>query len=1191
MKMRASLARVTTSVMVTLCLTAIVLLFAFHAGEAAPRRAVAGKSPLATNQAAKPASEKVDPKWNEAYGKLPMGFEMNEGQISSDVRFLSRGQGYELLLTPQEALLALRQPELAGASPAKHAASFKALREGREKRSASLVRIRMAGANANPEITGANQLPGRTNYFMGNNPKDWRTDIPSFARVKYTGIYPGVDLVFYGNQRRLEYDYVVAPGADPKAIALDVTGARKLRIDHQGNLVMSVPGGEVALQKPVAYQEADGRRREIAANYSLSGNHQVNLLVANYDQTKPLVVDPILNYSTYLGGSASGDYATGIAIDATGDAFVTGQTFSLTFPVGGATIGYNTNSPDPGVSANGAVFVSELDPTGTIEKYVTYLGGTGAGEGGEYGQGIAVDTTGVYITGQTFSTNYPTVGGYIVSPLGSNPSGTAFITKLNPAVGGVPSLVYSSYVGGTSGDVGTAIAVDASENAYITGLTLSPGINTTGAFQTSLSDATDGNAFLTRIDTTQTSTASLIYSTYLGGGGENVGTAQLGFADVGFGVAVTSGNAYIAGTTCSTTFPTTTQTANTTAAYQTAPASNLGTVFVSEIDTNSGAPAQLLYSTYLSGGGQDLGRAIALGPNNVAYVTGSTNSVSPTPFPIVPNPGAFQTTGFAAGVAFVSLIDTTKNAAASLTYSTYLGGDNGNTGLGIQADATGNAYVAGSTDSIVTSNPFPLTPGALQTTSTTAVGNAFISKISPSGNGAADLVYSTLFGGSGNGQLPDVANGIAIDGTNDAFIAGQTASTNFPVFPNPGAFQSSLTGSDPASSASAFVAKITLTPTVSVTPTTLSFGSVLLGSTSQAMTVTITNFTGTVVPYSLTNQTGNTGDFSATPGGTAPCGATLAANSTPCTISVFFTPTVNGAEATNLIVGYTPYGIASSQTVALSGNGTNSAFSVAPPTITFPGQLVGTTSAPQTITITNNNITALPFTTSLSDSTDFTVAPGGASPCSPSAGVPAQSSCTFTATSNPAVGDLGPLVGTFLFTAEGVTQTVTLNGIGWDFSVSTTTPTVTVSPGGSPNPAPSVTVSFLGGFPGPVSLTCSGAIPKGNCSVVGSVTVSGPAPVTITTNVSSAAPPVSMRIPPPSRRQMVLIGFTLLLLISLPFARQRRAKLGLVGSLVLLIGLTACSGSSGTPAGTYPLTITGTSGSRTQSTTITLTVT
>jgi Beta-propeller repeat len=1191
MKMRASLAGLTAFVTVPLCFTAIVLLFAYHTGKAAPRQAVSGKSLPAAHKAAKPASANLDAQRTAAYGKLPMGFEENKGQTNSEVRFLSHGQGYELFLTSQEAVLELRRAKPADSSPRKRSLALKALRYANAKTDTSVVRIHLAGANPNPEIAGLNQLPGRTNYFMGNNPKDWRTDVPSFARVKYGQIYPGVDLVFYGNQRRLEYDYVVAPGANPSAIALDVTGARKLRIDRQGNLVMSVPQGTVELQRPVVYQEVNGQRQEIAANYAVSKNHRISFSVNDYDRSQPLIVDPILNYSTYLGGSALGDYATGIAIDATGDAFVTGQTFSLTFPVGGATIGYNTNSPDPGVSANGAVFVSELDPTGTIEKYVTYLGGTGAGEGGEYGQGIAVDTTGVYITGQTFSTNYPTIGGYIVSPLGSNPGGTAFITKLNPAVGGVPSLVYSSYVGGTNGDVGTAIAVDASENAYITGLTLSSGINTAGAFQTSLSDATDGNAFLTRIDTTQSGAPSLIYSTYLGGGGENVGTAQLGFADVGFGVAVTSGNAYIAGTTCSTTFPTTTQTANTTAAYQTAPASNLGTVFVSEIDTNSGAPAQLLYSTYLSGGGQDLGRAIALGPNNVAYVTGSTNSVSPTPFPIVPNPGAFQTTGFAAGVAFVSLIDTTKNAAASLTYSTYLGGDNGNTGLGIQADSTGNAYVAGSTDSIVTSNTFPLTPGALQTTSATAVGNAFISKISPLGNGTADLLYSTLFGGSGNGQLPDVANGIAIDGTNDAFIAGQTASTDFPVFPNPGAFQTSLTGSDPASTASAFVAKVTLAPTIVVSPASLSFGSVLVGTTSAAMTVTITNNTGIVVPYSLTNQTGNTGDFSATPGGATPCGATLAANNTPCTISVFFTPTLNGAEATNLIVGYSPYGIASSQTVALSGNGTNTAFSVLPATLTFAGQLVGTTSAPQTITITNSNNAALPFTTSLSDANDFSVAPGGASPCSPSAGVPANSSCTFSATFNPAVGDLGALVGTFLVTAEGTTQTVTLNGTGWDFSISTTTPAVTTAPGGTPNPAPSVTVSFLGGFPGPVSLSCSGSIPKGSCTVQGSVTVSGPVPVSITTNVSSSAPPISMRIPPPSRRQMVLIGFTILLLLALPFARQRRAKLGLVGSLVLLIGLTACSGSSGTPAGTYPLTITGTSGTRTQSTTITLTVT
>lgn len=986
----------------------------------------------------------------------------------------------------------------------------------------------------------------------------------------------------------MEYDYIVAPGADPKAIAFDVTGARKLRIDAQGNLVMNVSGGEVLLQKPLVYQEVGGKRLAIAANYSLSTNQRVNFSVADYDRNKRLIFDPVLNYSTYLGGSGTGDLVSAIAVDGAGDAYVAGQTFSLTFPLSGATIGYNTNAPDAGVAGDGAAFVSELDPTGATELYFTYLGGSGAGEGGEFASGIALDGTSVYITGQTFSTNYPTVGGYITSaPPGT--IGSAFLSKLNPAVGGAPSLVYSTYVGGPNGDSGNAIAVDSSQNAYITGVTFSAGINTTGAFISTPPDQTDGNAYLTRIDTTQ-SGAGPVYSTYLGGTGANA--VNLGFADIGLGVAVVSGNAYVVGATASTDFPVTSQTASTTAAFQSAPnASNSsGTVFVSEIDTNPTPPAQLVYSTYLGGEAQDIGYAIALGPSNVAYVTGSTQSLQ---FPITPNSNpsvAYQTTGYTTGVVFVSLLDATKNGASSLTYSTYLGGNGGDLGLGIKTDSAGNAYVAGSTDSIVTSVLFPLTPGALQTTSTNAEGNAFVAKVSPLGNGAADLVYSTLLGGSGNGPIaPDTANGIALDSSNNAYIAGETASPDFPVYPNPGAFQTSLTGTT-----AGFVAKLTLQPTVIVSPTSLSFGTVLDGTTSIAQTVTITNNTGTVVPYTLANQTGNVGDFAAVPGGTAPCGATLAANATPCTISVTFTPSTPAAETTNLIVGYSPYGIASSQTVVLTGAGTNVALTVAPGTLTFAGQLVTTTSAAQGITVTNSSNTDGTVSLGGANAADFsyTVAAGDPGGCTLTT-APANTTCVYNVTFNPAAGDTGALTATFSVNAASNTQTATLNGTGWDFNFTLSSSTITTAPGAAITPAPTVTANFLGGFNGTIGLTLTGSIPQGTATLSSaSLTPGSPtATVTITTKGSSIAPPSSFRFPPISRRQVVLIGFSVLLLFTLPIARRRRSRVGLVGALVMVVGLAACSGSAGTPAGSYQLTITGTSGGRTQTATITVIVT
>jgi Beta-propeller repeat len=1189
MKMRASLSKVLLFGVPILCVAAIVsFIFASHNGKTALRGATAGKSLLAKNGNIKPASANRDPKWAEAYGKLPMGFEENKGQTNSEVRFLAHGQGYQLFLTAQETVLEARGSKPLDFSPRHRAESSKKLRALKRKAPTSVVRMQLAGANTHPQIMGLNQLPGKTDYFIGGDSKKWQTGVPSYARVKYTGVYPGVDLVFYGNQRRLEYDYVIAPGANPNAIALDITGARKLRIDAQGNLEMSVEGGDIELQKPVAYQEMNGQRQLIASNYTVSGDHRVSFSLGNYDRSQPLVVDPVLNYSTYLGGSAIGDVAYGIAVDGAGDAYLAGLTYSPTFPTTSANAFDST--PTAAATTIGAVFVTELNPTGSAELYSTYLGGSG----GEFAFGVAVDTsspTNVYVTGQTLSDDYPTTANAYIPTVSGN-AGSGFISKINPSVSGTGSLVYSSYVAGTNGDYGNAIAVDSSQNAFITGITFSDGISTTGAYQTAPTDSTDGNAFLTEIATSSSGGASLVYSTYLGGTGANA--ANLNYADQGFGVAVGSGKAYIVGSTASTDFPTVN-------GYQTSPATGnvLGTVFVSEIDPTQTGAAGLVYSTYLSGEVFDDGFAIALGQNGVVYATGTTKS---TLFPITS--GAFQTTEFGAGAgsdtAFVTLIDTTQTGTASLKYSTYLGGDNGDEGQGIQVDSAGNAYVAGATGSIGGNIPaFPVTPGALQTTSTNTEGVAFVSELSPNGSGSADLVYSTIFGGSGTNATPDRAFGIALDSANNAYIAGEVSSTDFPVYATPpnSPFQSTLTGSDAASITSGFAAELTLTPTVVVTPTTLAFGTVLEGNTSAAQTVTITNNTGTVVPYTLTNQTGNTGDFAAVPGGTAPCGATLAANNTPCTISVTFTPSTAAAETTNLVVGYTPYGIASSQTVVLTGTGSSTAFTVSPTTFTFPTpQLAGTTSAPTTITITNANNTTLAFTTNSTDTNDFTIQPGGTTPCSPSAGIPANSSCTFTATLNPASGDTGTLTTTFSVTANATTLTDVLIGTGQDFQLTPPSPaSVSVAPGGTGSLT--VTATFLGGFTGPVTLSCSGSIPQGSCTVPGMVSASGsssvtvPITVTLTTKGSSMAPPASLKTPPISRRQVMLIGFAILLLFTVPFARQRRAKLGLVGALVMIVGLAACSGSSGTPAGAYNLTITGTSNGVTRTAAITLNVT
>ena len=269
----------------------------------------------------------------EAYGKLPLSFEANEGQTDNRVDFLSRGSGYTLFLTPTEAVLALRKPVASNRPRRDNGTPRNAEAEQAPAAPTAVLRMKLVGANPSPRVTGLEELPGKSNYFLGNDPDKRHTDVPNYARVQYQDVYPGVDLVYYGNQRQLEYDLVVAPGADPDAIALSFDGVEKLRIDAQGDLVLETAGGEIRQHKPLVYQEVDGIRREIAGSYVLNGGYQVGFQVAAYDAGKPLIIDPVLVYSTYLGGSAR-DRGRGIAVDAAGNAYVTGTTKSTDFPHG-----------------------------------------------------------------------------------------------------------------------------------------------------------------------------------------------------------------------------------------------------------------------------------------------------------------------------------------------------------------------------------------------------------------------------------------------------------------------------------------------------------------------------------------------------------------------------------------------------------------------------------------------------------------------------------------------------------------------------------------------------------------------------------------------------------------------------------------------------------------------------------------
>src|SRR5439155_646519 len=323
-------------------------------------------------------------------------------------------------------------------------------------------------AHPAPLVSGLEELPGRANYFIGNDPAQWRTNVPTYAKVHYREVYPGIDLVYYGNQRQLEYDFIVAPGADPQSIVLDFQGADRVEVNAKGELVLHTAVGSIRQQKPIIYQEIDGVRREIAGGYVLQGTNQVGFQVPAHDRSRPLVIDPVLAYSTYLGGSVE-ETGVDIAVDADGNAYVTGNVSSFNFPTTAGAF-QTTCAADPRFCHD--VAVTKLNPTGSALVYSTYLGGSDL----ESGTGIAVDATGsAYVTGQTWSTNFPTTAGAFQTTYGGNVDG--FVTKLDAAGS---ALVYSTYLGSSGGDTNIGIAVDTAGNAYVSGSTDSTSFPTTG---------------------------------------------------------------------------------------------------------------------------------------------------------------------------------------------------------------------------------------------------------------------------------------------------------------------------------------------------------------------------------------------------------------------------------------------------------------------------------------------------------------------------------------------------------------------------------------------------------------------------------------------------------------------------------------------------------------------------------------
>ena len=931
--------------------------------------------PVLASYLSESASEPVH--FRAAYGQLPLSFEANQGQSDARVQFLARGRAYGLFLTKQEAVLVLQHAE-PGAN--------------RSILQSSVVRMKLEDANPSPEVVGTEQLPGKSNYLIGNDPSRWHRNVPQFARVRYRDAYPGVDLVYYGRQGRLEYDFEVRPGADPALVSLRFEtsakpGTQNLRLDAEGDLLLATEGGEVRFEAPHVYQNIGNERRTVAGHFVLRGDDRVGFALGAYDRSRILVIDPVLAYSTYLGGSGAescsaitgAQFTPGcpaIAVDSALNAYVAGSTTSTNFPV-------PSGGTAPTLKGVANVFITKLNSLGSALLFTTYLGGSGT----DTTAGIGVDSGfDVVVAGTTNSANFPTTpGAYQTTPASAN--NHVFVTRLDPTGS---SLLYSTYLSGNGIDLATGVALDVQGKIYVTGTTTSTNTPsgsvvfpaTVGAFQPA-SLATN-QFFMSKIDPTLTGTSSVPYSTYFGGGDPANGVA------LGGGIAVDSNsNAYITGGTnflhvgaAATDFPilnavqgcldTPEATAPTTAPTCSSLAAT--DAFVAKINPEAASGAQLQYSTYVGGTGNDVGYGIAVDSGGTAYITGSTTS---TDFVLPTGTVPFQsgngggTDAFVAKISSFTLPTTTTTTATpvSLLYFSYLGGSGNDTGLAIALDPLQDARVVGWTDSsnFPTQTPVQAASGGLR--------DAFIANLSTTSDVACTPSatvhcpgFSSYFGGNGT----DMATSIALDLQNANYIAGETTSTNFPLL---NALQGTLDGPSDA-----FVTKlsplVSLAMTASASPSPVGVGNQVtftyaindLGDPTSGITFT-DNYSASSPNATFVSATASPGSCgTAVSGGSVQCNLgtlnTTVSGVTGATVSVILTPTAATLSSTQATPPIPPP-LGNSATLTVSGSSFQTSAAATATINDFgmgvaPASATVTAGAPASYTITLTPTGAIP---------------------------------------------------------------------------------------------------------------------------------------------------------------------------------------------------------------------------------------
>jgi uncharacterized repeat protein (TIGR01451 family) len=1068
-----------------------------------------------------------------ALGGLPLMFEPNVGQSDSSVKFLARGVGshglgYGVFLTADGATMSLIS------------------RNGNSKGGHSRVealRMKLAGSNPHALVSGLSPLPGKSNYLIGNNPSQWHRDIPQFGRVRYENVYPGINLVFYGNRGQMEYDFQVAPGSDPAQAELQFDGSRHIAL-KDGNLILHVAGGSVRLNAPHVYQRIGDREQAVAASFQMRSANRVGFAIGRYDRSRELVIDPVLDYSTYFGGSGD-ELSTSIAVDGASNIYLSGSTTSANLPV---LTPFQTT-----LTGAQNVYVLKINAQGTTVAYLTYLGGTGT----DTPAGVKVDATGdAYVAGTTSSVDFPTTAtnAYQAAPeAGSSGTSHVFVTALG-AQGS--TLNYSSYLSGNGTDVASGVAIDSNGDVFITGTTTS---TDTGAsnnqFPASFPPETQAfqqssrapiQFFVTKVNTSAFGIGSVPYSTYFGGGTPSNGTA------VGGGIAVDStGIIYFSGTTnflftgqsSATDFPILdayqpcldqpTPAINTTpqsCTYTTTPTAT--DAFVAKINPNLSTGSQLIWSTYFGGSLADSSTGVAIdsGAANV-FITGTTDSPDitslasfggyqtclNTPPSVTVTACVATTTNTDAYVArFTNLTSTSTSSTTNvlaLSYFSYLGGSGNDAGLAIAVDSADDALLTGWTQSV----DFPIFPNATSnpvcTTANPCVLQgalkgpqdaffAHLTSTTDSGQNAKGA-YATYFGGSGT----DEGTSIAVDNNSNIYIAGDTNSTDFQT-QNPLQAQNNG-GSD------AFAAKFG-------TEADLGVSGVITLATSQSFV-----------------SAGNQATFTYTVSNSGPDLAT----------QVTFSDDLSTA------------GIPLTFNTATAGSGSCSA-------TTSNSTVVCTIAALQAGSTSTVTVVATPTTAGKFNGGSVTVF-------------------------SPVNNDPNP-----------VNNTTSVNAQASDFTVAINPANQSIAAAGD-TAVYQLTVTPVNPYASAISLSCCTNIPTGAAGrfSTSSVTLTGVSPVSSQLNITTTARPVNT-VPTSSIkgiRQFYALWFTLpgMAVIGFGWKSRRRRIAAMLGGLVvvgLILLQPACGGNTtptavtGTPTGTYSLVATATSGTDTKNITFTLTV-